>query len=178
MGYITSLSYNFYFGHQGYEYVDLGRAWQIFLAVGLFLWFFLIARSIWPEIKKKGESRHMLSLFLIVSLAVPIFYMPGLMWGQNKHMSIVSYWQWWVVHLWVEGFFEVFAAVFIAFLFLRMGLIRTTTATATATVLFSTVIYLAGGIIGTFHHLYFAGTPEGVLAFGAVFSALEVVPLC
>jgi len=174
-GYIGSLSHNFYFGHQGYEYIDLGRVWQIFLAVGLFLWFILIARAIWPAIKKKSEDRHMLGLFLIASVAIPIFYMPGLMWGQNTHMSIVSYWQWWVVHLWVEGFFEVFAAVVISFLFSRMGLIRTST--ATSTVLFSTVIYLAGGIIGTFHHLYFAGTPEGVLAFGAVFSALEVVPL-
>jgi nitric oxide reductase subunit B len=174
-GYITSLSHNFYFGHQGFEYIDLGRAWQIFLAVGLFVWFILIARAIWPAIKRKSEDRHMLVLFLIASIAIPIFYMPGLMWGPSTHMTIVSYWQWWVVHLWVEGFFEVFAAVVIAFLFARMGLVRTIT--ATATVLFSTTIYLAGGIIGTFHHLYFAGTPEGVLAFGAVFSALEVVPL-
>jgi nitric oxide reductase subunit B len=174
-GYIGNLSHNFYFGHQGFEYVDLGRAWQIFLAVGLFLWFFLMARAIWPAIKKKSESRHLLVLFLIASVAIPVFYMPGLMWGQNTHLSISTYWRWWVVHLWVEGFFEVFAAVVIAFLFSRMGLIRT--ATATASVLFSTIIFLFGGIIGTFHHLYFAGTPIGVLAFGASFSALEVVPL-
>lgn len=125
--------------------------------------------------EEKGESRHLLTLFLIASVAIPTFYIPGLMWGPQAHLTIVTYWRWWVVHLWVEGFFEVFAAVVIAFLFSRMGLIRT--ATATATVLFSTVIFLAGGIIGTFHHLYFAGTPIGVLAFGASFSALEVVPL-
>ncbi|CAH1203879.1 hypothetical protein PAECIP111893_02102 [Paenibacillus plantiphilus] len=174
-GYIGNLSHNFYFGHQGFEYVDLGRVWQIFLTVGLFLWFFLMARAIWPALKKKGENRHLLTLFLIASVAIPVFYMPGLMWGQNTHLSISTYWRWWVVHLWVEGFFEVFAAVVIAFLFSRMGLIRV--ATATSSVLFSTIIFLFGGIIGTFHHLYFAGTPEGVLAFGAVFSALEVVPL-
>ena len=51
------------------------------------------------------------------------------------------------------------------------------TVTATAAVLFSTTIFLSGGIIGTFHHLYFSGTPIAVMAFGAVFSALEVVPL-
>lgn len=174
-GYISDLTYNFYFGHQGYEYVDLGRAWQILLTVGLFLWFFLMTRAIWPAFKKKDENRHLLTLFLIASLAIPVFYIPGLMWGQHSHLSIITYWRWWVVHLWVEGFFEVFSAVVIAFLFSRMGLIRPIT--ATATVLFSTVIFLSGGIIGTFHHLYFAGTPIGVLAFGAVFSALEVVPL-
>jgi nitric oxide reductase subunit B len=56
-----------------------------------------------------------------------------------------------------------------------MGLLRA--ATATSAVLFSTTIFLSGGIIGTFHHLYFTGTPTVVTALGATFSALEVVPL-
>jgi nitric oxide reductase subunit B len=169
------LSTNFWFGHQGYEYTDIGRFWQVFLTVGLFLWLFLMARSIWPAFKNLKESRHLLALFLIASAAIPIFYIPGLMWGQHSNLAIAEYWRWWVVHLWVEGFFEVFATVVIAFLFTRMGLLGIRT--ATSSVLFSTVIFLFGGIIGTFHHLYFSGTPMGVLAFGATFSALEVVPL-
>ena len=79
-----------------------------------------------------------------------------------------------VVHLWVEGFFEVFATVVAAFLFVRMGLLKI--ATATSSVLFATIIFLSGGILGTFHHLYFTGTPTGIMALGATFSALEVVP--
>ena len=79
-----------------------------------------------------------------------------------------------MVHLWVEGFFEVFATVVIAFLFTRMGLLRTATATRDRVL---ETIFLSGGIIGTFHHLYFAGTPTVVMALGATFSALEVVPL-
>jgi nitric oxide reductase subunit B len=79
------------------------------------------------------------------------------------------------VHLWVEGFFEVFATVVIAFLFVRMGLLRIER--ATPSVLFATIVFLAGGVLGTFHHLYFTGTPMAVLAIGATFSALEVVPL-
>ncbi|HYF76113.1 MAG TPA: nitric-oxide reductase large subunit [Symbiobacteriaceae bacterium] len=171
MGLVT----NFWFGHQGLEYVDLGRFWQIFLFVGLFVWLFLMTRALWPALKKRDENRHLLSLFLLASTAIAIFYGAGLMYGRQSHYAIIEYWRWWVVHLWVEGFFEVFATVVIAFLFTRMGLLRT--ATATATVLFSTIIFLAGGIIGTFHHLYFTGTPVPVMAFGAVFSALEVVPL-
>jgi nitric oxide reductase subunit B len=88
---------------------------------------------------------------------------------------MAEYWRWWVVHLWVEGFFEVFATVVIAFLFTRMGLIKI--GSATTAVLFSTVIFLGGGILGTMHHLYFTGTPTSVLALGATFSALEIVPL-
>jgi nitric oxide reductase subunit B len=108
-------------------------------------------------------------------VAIPLFYGAGLMWGRQTNLALAEYWRWWVVHLWVEGFFEVFATVVIAFLFTRMGLLRVTT--ATKAVLFSTTIFLSGGIIGTFHHLYFTGTPTAILALGATFSALEVVPL-
>jgi nitric oxide reductase subunit B len=169
------LEANFWFGHQGYEYVDLGRFWQIFLAVGLFLWLFLMGRAIWPAFRRGGDDRHLLGLFLLASAAIPLFYVPGLVWHRQTNLAIAEYWRWWVVHLWVEGFFEVFATVVIAFLFTRMRLLRT--GTATAAVLFSTAIFLSGGIIGTFHHLYFSGTPTAIMALGAVFSALEVVPL-
>ncbi|OWY70179.1 nitric oxide reductase large subunit [cyanobacterium TDX16] len=165
----------FWFGHQGYEYVDLGRFWQIFLFVGLILWLLLMGRAMWPALRRPGEHRQLLSLFFIASIAIALFYGAGLMWGRQTHLAIAEYWRWWVVHLWVEGFFEVFATVVIAFLFTRMGLLKT--ATATSAVLFSTTIFLSGGIIGTFHHLYFTGTPTVVLALGATFSALEVVPL-
>ncbi len=166
---------NFWFGHQGYEYVDLGRFWQWFLFVGLFLWLGLMLRAIAPAFRKPGENKHLLGLFLISSLAIAAFYGAGLMYGRHTHLAIAEYWRWWVVHLWVEGFFEVFATVVIAFLFTRMGLLKVST--ATASVLFATIIFLSGGIIGTFHHLYFTGTPLPVLALGATFSALEVVPL-
>ncbi|MFZ4400054.1 MAG: nitric-oxide reductase large subunit [Bacteroidales bacterium] len=166
---------NFWFGHQGYEYVDLGRFWQIFLFVGLMIWLALMARAIWPALIKKSESKNLLVLFLISTIAIGAFYGAGLMWGQQTNLAIAEYWRWWVVHLWVEGFFEVFAAVVTAFLFVRLQIIKAST--ATTAVLFSTIVFLSGGILGTFHHLYFTGTPTAVMALGATFSALEVVPL-
>ena len=166
---------NFWLGHQGYEYVELGRIWQILLLVGLVLWLFLMIRALIPALKRKDENRHLLTLFIIASLAIAFFYAAGLMYGRQTHMAIAEYWRWWVVHLWVEGFFEVFATVVAAFLFCRLGLLRIKS--ATTSVLFSTIIFLAGGILGTFHHLYFSATPTGVLALGATFSALEIVPL-
>ncbi|MGV3721556.1 MAG: nitric-oxide reductase large subunit, partial [Actinomycetota bacterium] len=165
----------YWFGHQGWEYVDLGRFWQIFLFIGLVLWLALMTRALWPALREPSQSRPLLILFLISSIAITLFYAAGLMYGQHSHLSLVEYWRWWVVHLWVEGFFEVFATVVIAFLFVRLRLLEV--ARATQATLFATVIFLSGGIIGTFHHLYFSGTPTAVLALGAVFSALEVVPL-
>ncbi len=169
------LTQNFWFGHQGLEYVDLGRFWQLLLLVGLFIWLFLVGRALWPAFKTPSESRHLLGLFGISAAAIALFYGAGIMWGQKTNLAIIEYWRWWVVHLWVEGFFEVFATVVVAFLFARMGLLRLHI--ATVTVLFSTIIFLSGGILGTFHHLYFTGTPTAVMAIGATFSALEVVPL-
>ncbi len=103
------------------------------------------------------------------------FYATSLVWGQETHYSMIEYWRWWLVHLWVEGFFEVFATAVMALIFTRLGLIRASTAN-TAIVL-ETIVFLFGGILGTLHHLYFTGTPTSVIALGAVFSALEVVPL-
>ena len=172
LGYVQ----NFWFGHQGYEYVDLGRFWQLFLFVGLVIWLLLMGRAIWPALKQKSENRNLLILFLISTIAIAAFYGAGLMWGRQTNLAVAEYWRWWVVHLWVEGFFEVFAAVVVSISYscvcklLKLQLLLTA-------VLFSTIVFLAGGILGTFHHLYFTGTPTVIMALGARFSALEVVPL-
>ena len=165
----------FYLGHQGYEYVDLGRVWQLALFVGLLLWLFLMLRAMWPAMRRNDDQKQLVSLLVIATGAIALFYGAGLTWGQHSHLSIVEYWRWWVVHLWVEGFFEVFATTVIAFFFMRLGLIRPGVAAGAA--LLSATIFLSGGIIGTCHHLYFSGTPTVALAWGSVFSALEVVPL-
>ena len=172
--FFSDLTMNFWFGHQGYEYVDLGRFWQIYLTIGLFLWVGLVLRGLWPVLQQKG-SKSLIYLVLISAVAIGLLYAAGLMWGQHTNIAIMEYWRWWVVHLWVEGIFEVFATAIISLLFVRMGLLRTST--ATVMVLFATIIFLFGGVLGTFHHLYFSGTPTSVIAVGAMISALEVVPL-
>ncbi len=165
----------FLFGHSGYEYIDLGRIFQIALFIGLLLWLVLMVRGLLPALRRRDEQRSILVLFAISAVAIAGFYAAALMYGRHTNLAIAEYWRWWVVHLWVEGFFEVFATVVIAFLFVRLKLLGIRTATQ-ASVL-SATIFLSGGIIGTLHHLYFSGTPTVVLALGSVFSALEVVPL-
>src|SRR5262245_41262415 len=166
---------SFYFGHQGYEYVDLGRVWQAALFAGLLLWLFLVARTAVPALRKNDNRKSLVVLYLITTAGIALFYSPGLFWGMKSHLSVVEYWRWWVVHQWVEGFFEALATVVIAFLFARLGVINAERAAQAS--LMSGAVYLSGGIIGTLHHLYFAGAPTVALAFGSVFSALEIVPL-
>lgn len=172
--FFTDLTANFWFGHQGYEYVDLGRFWQIYLLIGLFLWVALVVRALWPVLRREG-GKSLIYLVLVSALAIGLLYGAGLMWGQHTNIAVMEYWRWWVVHLWVEGIFEVFATAIISLLFVQMGILRTST--ATVMVLFATIIFLFGGVLGTFHHLYFSGTPTSVIAVGATISALEVVPL-
>jgi nitric oxide reductase subunit B len=169
------LEHNFWWGHQGWEYVDLGRFWQWFLFLGLGIWLTLVGRCLVPAIKAGGESKSITTLLFLSTVAIGLFYGAGLLWGEHTHLSMVEYWRWWVVHLWVEGFFEVFATAVIAFLFTKLGLINIRTGTLAT--LFATIVFMAGGVLGTLHHLYFTGTPTAVIALGASFSALEVVPL-
>jgi len=169
------LDRNFWFGHQGWEYADIGRFWQWFLFIGLMSWLALVGRALWPAMRGGGENRSIVVLLFLSTVAIGLFYGAGLLWNEHTSFSMVEYWRWWLVHLWVEGFFEVFATAVIAFLFTRLGMLETRS--ATVAVLFATIVFMAGGVLGTMHHLYFAGTPAPVLALGASFSALEVVPL-
>jgi nitric oxide reductase subunit B len=167
--------YSFWIGNQGLEFTSMGRVWQILLFIGLLFWATLLGRGLWPALKKPSESRGLIAMVFLAALCIGGFYATSLTWGPHTHYSMIEYWRWWLVHLWVEGFFEVFATAVIALLFTRLGLIRA--ATANSAIVLETIVFLFGGILGTLHHLYFTGTPTHVIAIGAMFSALEVVPL-
>lgn len=168
-------TFSFWIGNQGLEYTSMGRFWQILLFIGLLLWVTLLARGLMPALKQPSESRGLIAMVLLAAMCIGGFYATSLAWGQHTHYSMIEYWRWWLVHLWVEAFFEVFATAVIALLFTRLGLIRV--ATANSAILIETMVFLLGGILGTLHHLYFTGTPISVIAIGSMFSALEVVPL-
>ncbi|WP_165667863.1 nitric-oxide reductase large subunit [Metapseudomonas otitidis] len=166
--------WNFWLGHQGYEYVDLGRLWQIGKFAGVAFWLLLMLRGILPAFRQPGD-KNLLALLSASVIAIGLFYGAGFAYGERTHLSVMEYWRWWVVHLWVEGFFEVFATTALAFIFSSMGLVSKRMATTAS--LASASLFMLGGVPGTFHHLYFAGTTTPVMAVGATFSALEVVPL-
>jgi len=164
----------FWFGQQGWEYLELGRAWQIALAAALVFWFFLLVRSIAPA-WKDPELREITGLFLIAALAIPVFYLPAMFFDGTTHFSIVDTWRFWIIHLWVEGFFEFFVTVLVAVILSGLGVVSRIT--ATRVVYLDAILYFGGGLIGTGHHWYFNGHTDLNMALSAIFSALEVVPL-
>ena len=164
----------FWFGHQGWEYLELGRAWQMLLAVALLFWFGLLLRAVIPALRDP-ERREIAGLFLFAAIAIPIFYLPAMFFDGTTHFSIVDAWRFWIIHLWVEGFFEFFVTVMVAIIFLQFGVV--TRLTATRVIYLDAILYFSGGFIGTGHHWYWTGQTSFNMALSAVFSALEVVPL-
>jgi nitric oxide reductase subunit B len=164
----------FWIGHQGWEYLDLGRLWQVLLAGGLVFWLILLYRATRPALADP-EQRELARLFLAAALTIPLFYLPAFFFGSRTHFTVVDNWRFWIIHLWVEGFFELFATVMVAVLFFRLRLV--TRQTATRIVYLDAILFLGAGIVGTGHHWYWTGQSQAALALSAVFSAMEVVPL-
>ena len=164
----------FWFGHQGWEYLDLGRAWQFLLVIGFLLWLFLVIRGVGTA-RKDPEEGEISTLFILTAAAIPLLYLPAMFFGSTTHYTAVDVWRFWIIHLWVEGFFELFVTTMIAVLFYRLGMV--TLQTATRVIYLDAILFLGAGIIGTGHHWYWTGQTNVTVAFSAMFSALEVVPL-
>ncbi len=164
----------FWVGHQGSEYLDLGRLWQFLLAVGLIFWLFLLFRAIRPAMRRPREG-NLASLFLYAATAIPVFYLPALFFNSHTNYAVIDNWRFWIIHLWVEGFFELFATAMVAVIFYQLGLVSSKT--ATRVVYLDAILYLGAGIVGTGHHWYFTGQGTLNMGLAACFSAMEVVPL-
>ena len=164
----------FWVGHQGWEYLDLGRLWQILLISGLFLWVCILLRGLSEHLRGQHFG-HMPWMLFYAALAIPAFYAVGLLVSPRASFVVNDFWRFWVVHLWVEDFLELFTTVMVAYMFVLLGVVRE--ATALRVIYLDIILYSLGGVIGTMHHLYFSGTPVAHMALGATFSAMEVIPL-
>jgi nitric oxide reductase subunit B len=164
----------FWLGNQGWEYLEIGRGWQVLMAIGLLLWSFLLLRSVRPT-KNEPEEWELKTIFLLAAFSIPFFYLPAFFFGSATNYSTVDTWRFWIIHLWVEGFFEVFATVMVAIMFYKLGLVAKQT--ATRIIYLDAVLFLGAGILGTGHHWYWNGQTSVSMAISASFSAMEVVPL-
>ncbi len=164
----------FWFGNQGWEYLEIGRGWQVLLAIGLLLWAFMLYRVVRPA-KQDKDEKEITVLFLLAALAIPFFYLPAFFFDGSTNFTTVETWRFWIIHLWVEGFFELFATVMVAVMFYKLGLVARIT--AIRIIYLDAVLFLGAGILGTGHHWYWTGQTTASMAISATFSALEVVPL-
>ncbi|MEO8741609.1 MAG: cbb3-type cytochrome c oxidase subunit I, partial [Lysobacteraceae bacterium] len=165
----------FWLGNQGWEYLELGRIWQYLLAVGLLVWFAMLWWVARPSKVDNVEARPIVRMFFVAALAIPVFYLPALFYGAETNYTVVDTWRFWIIHLWVEGFFEFFATTVVALALYQLGLTRRNT--ALRVIYLDAILYFLGGLIGTGHHWYFTGQTGFNMSLSALFSVLEVVPL-
>lgn len=165
----------FWLGNQGWEFLELGRFWQLLLVVGLLVWFALLWLLVRPRSLANPESKPLVKMFLFAAVAIPVFYIPALFFGAKTNYTVVDTWRFWIIHLWVEGFFEFFATTVVALTFYQLGLTRRNV--ALRVIYLDGILYFLGGLIGTGHHWYFTGQTSVNMAMSAMISVLEVVPL-
>ena len=161
-------------GNQGFEYLDLGKLWQTLLTIGMIFWVLILWRGLRKRLATESPA-NMPWLFFFAALALPVVYAVGLITNHGDNYTITDYWRFMVVHLWVEDFLELFTTVMVAYVFVLLGVVRERV--ALQVIFLDIILYSVGGVIGTAHHWYFNGSPAAVLALGAFFSALEVIPL-
>jgi len=167
----------FWLGHQGWEYLELGRLWQILLFVGLLAWLFIVYRAISNKTSRIGDEdfKKLINFYVVAAILVVAFFAFGLFFARGTHITIADYWRWFVVHIWVESIFEAFGVAVISVLLVAMGLAP---AAAALRVAYFTAAFVAfSGILGTAHHYFWFGGPSAWLAIGSVFSSVEPVPL-
>jgi len=175
----------FWFGNQGLSYIRLGRAWQIGFFAGLVIWSLLVFRALWPTgAKLIAATRQFWSgrirlehLIWASTVNIALLYVFGMipLLGIEKSFTISDFWRWWVVHLWVEQSFEFFAAAISAYLLMALGLVSRQL--AERSVYLALILIFLGGVLGTGHHLYWAGEPGLWVPMGTMFSFVEVLPL-
>lgn len=165
----------FWLGDQGWEYLELGRIWQYLLTIGLLVWFAVLWWVARPSKVENAEARPIVWMFFLAALSIPVFYLPALFFGAKTNYTVVDTWRFWIIHLWVEGYFEFFATTVVALALYQLGL--TTRNTALRVIYLDAILYFLGGLIGTGHHWYFTGQTGFNMALSALFSVLEVVPL-
>jgi nitric oxide reductase subunit B len=167
----------FWLGHQGWEYLELGRLWQILLFIGLIAWLVIVYRAISvrsAEIRDK-DFRQLVNFYVLSAILVVAFFAFGLLFSRGSNLTVADYWRWFVVHIWVESIFEFFGVAVISVLLVAMGL--ASAAGALRVAYFTAALVFLSGILGTAHHYFWFGGPSIWLAIGSVFSSMEPVPL-
>lgn len=155
--------------NEGREYIEAPRWADFLIVVSLSIFLFNCFMTVLKTKRWTGIQGTLLAgiAFLV------IMYLPGMVY--TKSLVRDQFWWWWVIHLWVEGAWEIIAGALLAFMLMKVvnaerGVVEKWMFIEVGLVLFT-------GVLGTGHHYYWIGTPEYWLLIGGIFSSLEPVPL-
>lgn len=164
----------FWFGHQGWEYVELGKAWQIILGIVFIIWAITLYRGIKPVMKSK-EPWALPNWLVYTTFSIILLLISGFIATPTTNFVIADFWRWMVIHMWAEAFFEVFTTVLIGYFMVLMGLVSKQA--VIRVIYLATLLFLGSGLLGVSHNFYWNAKPVSTIALGSVFSTLQVIPL-
>jgi len=164
VGVIAIIGYHFNYW-EGRKFLEIPRPLDYLVVINVLTFLGLILMTLF-----KGKKRTTTSLVLAMGLVfAALLYLPGMIWFDNQTMD--SFFRWWVVHLWVEGVWELIMGGILAFLLIKItGVDREVIEKWLYVIVGLTFI---SGVLGTGHHYYYIGTPKYWLIIGGIFSAME-----
>jgi len=153
---------------QGKPLLEIPTPLDFIVVVGALMFLFNVAMTV-----IKGKKTAILGMLLGGLTFLALLYLFGMPFYRN--LTIDWFYWWWVVHLWVEGAWELVTAAILAFVLIKVtGVDRRV---VEKYLYIETALFLFTGIAGTGHHYYWIGAPRAWLWIGGIFSALEVVPI-
>jgi len=165
----TLVTYWFFHVAQGKPFTEAPMPWPLLIALGVVLFLVNIGVTLFKA--KKWNAITFTLAFGMVGLT--LLYLLDLPFYRN--LTVDYYWWWWIIHLWVEGTWEIIASAIMAYLLVKL---TDADRTRVAKWMYAEVaLVLFTGIVGIGHHYYWIGTPRYWLLWGAVFSAAEPLPL-
>jgi nitric oxide reductase subunit B len=164
----------YWLGHQGWEFVELGKVWQTLLMVSFVVWAIALYRSL-KGVLSWTTPFALPNWLVYATFSVILLLLSGFVATPRTNFVIADFWRWAVIHMWAEAFFEVFTTVLVGYFMVLMGLVSMKA--ATRVIYLATLLFLGSGLLGISHNFYWNAKPVATMALGSVFSTLQVVPL-
>lgn len=163
-----------WFGLQGWEFMEIGRAYQYVLYAAFIVWFVIVVRGLWPVLRLR-QSWSLPNWIVYTIAGVILMFSAAFVAGPETNFVIADFWRWMTIHMWVEAFFELFTTIIVGYFLYLMGFV--THAAVARVVYFGAVLFLGSGLIGISHNFYWNGKSIEAVALGGVLSSLQVAPL-
>lgn len=150
---------------EGRKFLEIPRPLDYLVVVNVLAFLLNIGMTVW-----QGKRYTTTALTLVAGLlSAALLYLPGMITFDSQVVD--SYFRWWVVHLWVEGVWELIMGAILSYLLIKLSGVDREVIEKWLYVIVG--LTFLSGILGTGHHYYWIGTPEYWLIVGGVFSALE-----
>jgi nitric oxide reductase subunit B len=157
-----------WFINEGREYIEAPRWADIGIVVVVLIFYWNVFATYLA-----GKQTGIMTVMVADLLALAGLYLTGMFFTDN--ISMDQFWWWWVIHLWVEATWEVFVGTLAAYALIK--LIGAKREIVEMWLWIEVLMLFGSGILGLGHHYFWIGTPEYWWEIGALFSALEPVPL-